>query len=74
MATNVGATDRSVRVALGAIAGLLSLGILAEAVPLPAVASPVLGVVAVIMLVTGYTGFCGLYSLLGVSTCPANAR
>jgi len=74
MATNVGSTDQTVRVALGAIAGLLSLGILADAVPLPSVASPVLGVVALVLLVTGYTGFCGLYSVLGVDTCPADAR
>lgn len=74
MAKNVGSTDRTVRIALGALAGLLSLGVLASVVPLPAVASPVLGVGALVLLVTGSTGFCGLYSLLGVSTCPADAR
>jgi len=74
MATNVGSTDKTVRIAFGAIAGLLSLGTLADAVPLPSIASPVLGVVAIAMLVTGYTGFCGLYSVLGVDTCSADAR
>ena len=74
MANNVGSMDRKLRMAVGAIAGLLSLAILANALSLPEIASPVLGVVAVMMLVTAATGTCGVYSLLGVSTCPANAN
>lgn len=74
MEKNVGSTDRSVRTLIGAVAGLLSLAILANAVSLPEVASPVLGVVAIIMLGTAATGTCGLYSVLGVDTCPANAN
>jgi hypothetical protein len=66
--------DRKLRTAVGAIAGLLSLAILANALSLPEIASPVLGVVAAMMLVTAATGTCGVYSLLGVSTCPANAN
>jgi hypothetical protein len=74
MANNVGSMDRKLRTAVGAIAGLLSLAILANALSLPEIASPVLGVVAAMMLVTAATGTCGVYSLLGVSTCPANAN
>jgi hypothetical protein len=59
---------------LGAVAGLVSIGILIDAVPLPAVSSPVLGVAAMILLVTGVTGFCGLYTVLGVDTCSVEAR
>lgn len=74
MDTNVGSMDRKMRTLIGAVAGLLSLAILADALSLPEVASPVLGVVALVMLGTAATGTCGLYSLLGVDTCPANAN
>ena len=74
MAQNVGATDRKVRTAVGAIAGLVSLGILGNAVPLPAVLSPVLGVIALVMLGTAATGTCGLYAVLGVDTCPMDSE
>jgi hypothetical protein len=74
MDKNVGSVDRKARTLVGAVAGLLSLAILAEAVSLPEIASPVLGVVAIMMLGTAATGTCGLYSLLGVDTCPADAR
>jgi len=74
MDVNVGQTDKTVRIVIGAIIGLLSLATLAGAVPLPAIAAPVLGVGALILLITGYTGFCGLYSVLGVDTCPVDAR
>ncbi len=68
MPRNVGSTDRFARVAVGAVAGAVSLAVLLEAVSLPSIASPVLGAVALTLLVTGLTGTCGLYSLLGVST------
>jgi hypothetical protein len=74
METNVGATDKTVRIGLGALAGLVSLGILLNALSLPAVLSPVLGVAAVILLVTGLTSFCGLYAALGVDTCATGSR
>jgi len=73
MTKNVGAMDAQVRIAVGAVAGTVSLGTLAGAVPLPALAAPVLGVIAIAMLATAATGTCGLYSLLGVNTCPADA-
>lgn len=72
MGKNVGSIDRSLRTVIGAVAGVLSVAILADAVSLPEVASPVLGAVALVMLVTAATGTCGLYSLLGVDTCPAS--
>lgn len=71
MERNVGATDRSVRTAAGAIAGIVSLATLAGVVALPALAAPVLGVIAIILLGTAATGFCGLYAALGMDTCPA---
>lgn len=75
MEENVGLMDQKVRIALGAVSGLLSLLVLAqsqnlvsEMVPLPELASPVLGVVALVLLVTGYRKKCQLYSMLGMDT------
>jgi hypothetical protein len=74
MAQNVGAADGRVRIGLGAIAGLASLATLAGALPLPSLAAAVLGLGAVILLGTGLTGFCPLYSVLGMDTCPVDTR
>jgi hypothetical protein len=69
MERNVGDTDRLARIVLGAVLGLASLAILGDALGgVPAILSPVLGVVALVLLVTGATSTCGLYSLLGVNT------
>ena len=75
MDINVGLMDQKVRIGLGALTGLLSLVLLAQAqrmisemVPLPEVASPVLGVVAIVLLATGYYRKCGIYSALGMDT------
>lgn len=64
---NEGPIDRVVRVAAGvALLAIALVGILAS--PLSWVA----GAVGVILVATGVTGFCPLYSLFGVSTCPVN--
>lgn len=73
MNTNVGSADRKLRTALGAVSGGVSLATLAGAVGLPAIASPVLGVVALVLLGTAVTGTCGLYSVLGVDTCQLDS-
>jgi hypothetical protein len=69
MEPNVGATDRQVRTALGALAGASSLAVLAGVLSLPGVVAPVLGIAALVLLGTAATGTCGLYALLGVDTC-----
>lgn len=69
MNKNVGSMDRRVRTAIGAVAGALSIATLAGAAPLPELAAPLLGVVAIAALGTAATGTCGLYSVLGVDTC-----
>ncbi len=69
MPVNVGDTDKIARTAIGAVAGAASLAILANSLSLPEVLSPVLGLVAVVLLVTSYTGVCPLYSMLGIDTC-----
>jgi hypothetical protein len=74
MERNVGSIDRTTRVLLGAVAGLLSLSILMSAVPLPVIASPVLGVVSLIMIGTSLTGSCPLYTVLGLDTCSVSPQ
>ncbi len=60
---NEGSTDRTVRIIIGILAlvsGLFWLTGVAQ------IAAFVIGAVA---LITGIIGFCGLYALLGISTC-----
>lgn len=73
MNRNVGSTDQSLRTVIGAVSGVASLAILAGSVSLPAVLSPVLGVVALMMLVTGTIGTCPIYAALGVDSCSRNS-
>jgi len=74
METNVGTTDRQLRIVLGAILGTVSLAALAGLGGLPGVLSPVLGVLSVVLLGTAATGTCGLYSVLGVDTCSMQSK
>ena len=73
MSQNVGSLDRQLRTAVGALAGTVSLGTLAGVGGVPTILSPLLGVVALVMLVTAATGTCGLYALIGVDTCSVDA-
>jgi hypothetical protein len=66
MKLNVGGIDKTVRIAAGI--ALLSLLVLLEG------SIRWVGLVGIVPLVTGLVGYCPLYSLLGVSTCPENAK
>jgi Protein of unknown function (DUF2892) len=66
MAGNVGMLDRVIRVAIGA-------GLIWFAWRHPEVPWSSLGWIGVIPIATGLLGTCPLYSILGVSTCAANA-
>ncbi|HYN30072.1 MAG TPA: DUF2892 domain-containing protein [Dermatophilaceae bacterium] len=68
MKTNEGNTDRIIRVVLAVAA----VGI-AFAVGLGSILGIVLLVVGGVLLVTAGTGFCPLYRVLGMSTCPVPA-
>jgi hypothetical protein len=60
---NEGSIDRTIRIITGIIAlffGFFSLTGLAQTIAY---------VIGVIALITGILGFCGLYTLLGISTC-----
>ncbi|MGM0444629.1 MAG: YgaP family membrane protein [Fibrobacterota bacterium] len=65
---NEGKTDRIIRGILGAVLITLSLTILQGGI---ATASLIVGIISAI---TGITGFCGLYKVLGLSTCPRKNR
>lgn len=65
MKANVGSLDRALRVVIGL--ALLALFVFAEA-PLRW-----WGLIGVVPLLTAALGFCPLYALLGVSTCPRAA-
>ena len=60
MPTNEGTIDRALRVIAGA--GILSLAFIGP--------QTAWGYVGLVPLITGLVGYCPLYSLLGLSTCP----
>ncbi|WP_280538100.1 DUF2892 domain-containing protein [Halopenitus sp. POP-27] len=68
MDTNVGEIDRAVRIGLGAVAGIVSVAILTNALAAPSVVALVLGIAAIVLLATGYLSTCGLYAVLGIDT------
>lgn len=65
---NTGTPDRAIRLV---IAGLLAIAAITGVVTAP-LSYLALGI-AGIMLVTGVTGFCPIYAILHVSTCPRRA-
>lgn len=62
MTPNVGGLDKVIRIVLGL--GLLSLLFLLQG---PA---RWWGLAGVVLLLTGFVGFCPLYPLVGINTCP----
>jgi hypothetical protein len=73
MDRNVGSVDQVLRTAVGAVAGVASIAILVQAVSLPTILSPVLGLVAFVMLTTAAMGTCPIYSLFGIDSCSRNS-
>jgi hypothetical protein len=63
MKVNMGGFDRSLRIVLAAV--VATLFFLKQ---ITGTAAIILGIIAVIFLVTGVVGFCGLYVALGIST------
>jgi hypothetical protein len=63
MKTNEGGADRLIRIIAGVVLFMLGWGILKN--NLLGIIFDILGI---ILFVTGITGFCGLYKLLGIST------
>ncbi|WP_414040607.1 DUF2892 domain-containing protein [Acidithiobacillus sp. M4-SHS-6] len=67
MPVNEGKLDRLIRVILGLVI------IVVLAVFLPG-ASKWWALLGLIPLITGITGFCALYTLLGIRTCPVKKQ
>ncbi len=65
---NEGTTDRILRVTLGLAA------ILAGSFWLSGLAQIILVGVGIVALGTGAVGFCGLYTLFGINTCPMKTK
>ena len=63
MSKNMGYLDKTLRIVVAAVVGILYLSGL-----LPGAAATLLGILAVIFIATGFIGFCPLYGLCGVST------
>lgn len=64
MTTNEGTVDRILRV----VAGLILIALAATGT------IGLWGYIGVVPLLTGAVGFCPLYSVLGISTCPMKRR
>lgn len=61
LARNEGSVDRIIRVMIGLL--LLALTIIGP--------STLLGLIGIVPLITGIVGYCPLYQMLGIRTCPA---
>ena len=65
MACNVGGVERPIRIVVGI--ALLGIGAFAG---LPPVGTGIALLFGTIALVTGAIGFCPVWTLLGINTCP----
>jgi hypothetical protein len=66
MKKNMGTTDKAIRILIAVlIAGLYFGNVITGTVGI------VLLVLAVVFLLTSLVGFCPIYALLGMNTCPA---
>ena len=67
MTSNVGGIERPIRI----VVGILAVGIGAFG-GLPRTGTVVAFIVGAIALVTGAIGFCPVWTLLGINTCPVD--
>ncbi len=64
MIKNVGTTDRIIRIIV-AVIGIVFAALYNNLI---------VGIVSIIILLTGLIGFCGLYTILGINTCKTNIK
>lgn len=69
MVINEGTTDRVIRIVIGLILGYLAYRGLGGAV-----GTWIFAIVGAIAFLTGVTGFCLVYRLLGIQTCPVRTQ
>jgi tetrahydromethanopterin S-methyltransferase subunit C len=65
MNANVGTTDRTIRLVLA-----LAAAVFAFVAGISSAVGIVLLVVGVVLAATAFTGFCPIYRVFGISTCP----
>ena len=65
MTCNVGGVERPIRIVVGLVA--IAVGAFASLSPIGTTIAFVVGTIA---LVTGAVGYCPLWTLLGMNTCP----
>lgn len=68
LSTNIGTTDRMLRI----VGGILLL--IFAIIGVPATSFNWIGWIGIVPLVTAAIGWCPAYTLLGLSTCPAEKR
>jgi hypothetical protein len=67
MRTNEGFVDRAVRAAAGTALLIVGFGVV------QGIGGAVIGIVGIVPLVTGMTGYCPLYAVLGIDTLGKHA-
>jgi len=65
---NEGKLDRIIRLIIGVVSLYLGLFVLSGAIKI------IVLIIGTAMLITGSIGFCGLYTLLGINTCPVDLK
>lgn len=65
MNKNVGKADKFIR-----LLAALAIGILYFTNVITGTLAIILGIVALIFVITSFMSFCGLYTILGINTCP----
>ena len=69
MKQNIGTTDKIIRLVVAAgLIGLYFTNIL------PGVVALIGLIFGIILALTAFVGYCGLYTLLGISTCPVKKQ
>lgn len=69
MKKNIGTIDKIVRIIIAVVIIVLyALNIISGTLAI------VLLVIAAMFIVTSITGFCGLYTLIGINTCPLKKK
>lgn len=66
MKTNVGGIDKLLRIVIGI--ALLSMVFVLEG------SARWFGLIGLVPLLTAFVGFCPLYTILGINTCPISTR
>ena len=69
MKKNMGSTDKTIRLLLAAIFAILFF-----AGMLPGILGYVLLALGAIFVLTSLVGFCPIYALVGLNTCPVETR